>query len=154
MCFACTISTFANDKQSLVSYTNALLGRSRALFAAPKYYSMQHPILFSLLISSPLAVGQNRCPSICSCHRGVIRWLLLGRCVENRMLYKRAQNEMPPCKLQYFFSTSTCNRNIFWISSLQECLYILASIPGQNKNIFPDGIYTVWAVLKSCDQFY
>lgn len=32
------------------------------------------------------------------------------------------------------FSTNTCNHNIFWISSLQECLCILAFIPGQNKN--------------------
>lgn len=68
----------------------------------------------------------------------------------------RAQNENASMQAtgSVFFSTSTCNRNIFWISSLQECLYILASLPGRNKNIFPDGIYTVWAVLKSCDQFY
>lgn len=44
--FSCVISKFTRDMQILASYTNALLGCTKAFSIAPKWYSMKHPILF------------------------------------------------------------------------------------------------------------
>lgn len=138
-------------RKNLLPYTKALLGCIIAFSVAPGWYSTKCPVLFPLFIISLLAMGQiqtqklpdlssflhSGCAGVPACHWGTIRRLLLGCRIQNVTRYKAKQLRTTCLHVSYMisiFSTNTCNHNIFWISSLQECLCILAFIPGQNKN--------------------